>query len=814
MTTRPVKLTRPSLGRVASLGSLYDERTDAFLDFSLFNKSMPDSLVERVDTPKTDYKFDFDNSLRNKFKQFSIEGELKLSLFADLVKMQGSGSYLSHKKDSFKSIQCNVIYSIDTVDEHIDIAKLSADLINKDALRVARHQATHVLVGTRWGGRVVSSFEYKNAEDESETEIKGQLAVIFDNFNSSAKGANKTSEKMSKENMSTHFFGDVLLEDRVPNSHDEVVQIMRQVPTLVKRQNNGKGVALVYTLLALECVEQMVLNESPAIGSLLQTQQQAIIDESFVIDAERVFERLIGAAQQLYDLRTLVGEKRHLFEPKMLDRLHAESDKWRGVEAKLKREVREKLVDVRSGKAAPDSMSLVELHKLADAMEACVEANKWIEAKVKRTRDLHKTHALAMLASDRSLHDLDYNKKHMLFMYSERLKRSDEQLYAKYLDAFVIASKKTSKRAGEYSFLVVDYDAFPGISLLQGEQRIALAVWSRGKLTPVGAANPFRERACLQQLCILDKDKGKVVLWDLDAGKSVRTYGDVPDDVVHVVLVDKERFATGHADATINVWSVQTGKRTSVSPLRHSSERLITLCNSWGSSTLMMHSLADGRLVTFGRQMCQQTIKIWNVNTGKPVHEMPTTESINALEPIDGGGTSELAIGLSDGAITLWNFVNNRRSTICAPMGHRSGVVALHSFGQRKLASSLQNGGVYLWNVDNRECLRTLVGSAGLVTRMLSLMPSADKHRLVCGSLNGTITIWNTDSSECVHTLVGHRYQVMSIERLAASSSSANLIASTALDYTVKIWDLESNECVESLEMPHFCSNKPSRLIH
>lgn len=84
-------LKRPALGQVATLGSLYDARSDAFLPLSLFDEPLRSDAVETTQHQSPAIKVINGDTFTEKFDACGIDGELGVSVLAGLAKVEGSG---------------------------------------------------------------------------------------------------------------------------------------------------------------------------------------------------------------------------------------------------------------------------------------------------------------------------------------------------------------------------------------------------------------------------------------------------------------------------------------------------------------------------------------------------------------------------------------------------------------------------------------------------------------------------------------------------------------------------------------------------
>ena len=162
---------KQALGRTSHLGYLYDERSDSFLRFSIFNCEINPSALKKTHTPFTDISYLICGSTSQKLLKLSVDAQLKISVLTGLTLLEGSSSkYLQIHDKSLKSYSADLFYNMTTVYEEVDIAKLSEDEINKKCLQ---SEATHVVVGIKWGANVIGSFDYEAKEGETKQDIVG-----------------------------------------------------------------------------------------------------------------------------------------------------------------------------------------------------------------------------------------------------------------------------------------------------------------------------------------------------------------------------------------------------------------------------------------------------------------------------------------------------------------------------------------------------------------------------------------------------------------------------------------------------------------
>ncbi len=106
---------------MASLGDLYDAKTDNFLEMSIFNQKIPDSAITLIDNDYSDTQFDFSDSYSEKFSKMNVKAEQQVSVLTGLSSLEGPGLYLIDKKASARMSQSTLLYKIKTKEESVNI---------------------------------------------------------------------------------------------------------------------------------------------------------------------------------------------------------------------------------------------------------------------------------------------------------------------------------------------------------------------------------------------------------------------------------------------------------------------------------------------------------------------------------------------------------------------------------------------------------------------------------------------------------------------------------------------------------------------
>ena len=247
-------VTKQAVGRRAFIGSLYDVRSDQFEGGNLFNQELASSLILTTDCASSEYFVDENLSQKDTFNKLNIDASMKLSLMAGLVNVEGTAKYLNQTTTNSRTVRVTLIFNVKTKQQHLQVSM--ADLCNyfsSDALE--NPNATHCVTGITWGARIAATFEETFSTSERAEEFQGQLAAslkkVTINVNGKADVDNTEKTNSKFHSLKISFSGDVLIED-VPNTVDDVFNIFKKVPSMLKQLNDGKGQQLEFELYPLK----------------------------------------------------------------------------------------------------------------------------------------------------------------------------------------------------------------------------------------------------------------------------------------------------------------------------------------------------------------------------------------------------------------------------------------------------------------------------------------------------------------------------------------------------------------------------------
>jgi len=250
-------IERSALGRIATLGDLYDARSDSFCGFTMFKAKIPDTLVTTTDNNSSKTDFVYDETLQEKSHKLNISAELSISIACLPITASGSAKFMQDQKSSTRSVRttftCDVTTKVDQLGLFNDEIK---NYIASDALK--DQGATHVVIGVSWGGSAYVSAEIDDTqmskEELLEGNMKASLKLAMLEASASAEiGWNENTKSLAKR-VTTKVYADVLpdIDDQLPITFDLACQQVQQLQARISKANDGKGKPMSYTLFPLD----------------------------------------------------------------------------------------------------------------------------------------------------------------------------------------------------------------------------------------------------------------------------------------------------------------------------------------------------------------------------------------------------------------------------------------------------------------------------------------------------------------------------------------------------------------------------------
>ncbi|KAH7143649.1 hypothetical protein EDB81DRAFT_624600, partial [Dactylonectria macrodidyma] len=339
---------RPSLGQVASLGSLYDAKSDAFVPLSLVDKTLPQGAVKTTRDMSTKFKYSETDSFKHKFGAFGVDAELGASFLAGLVEVTGSARYLSEIRTSELLMQSSLRCSITTVHEKFDFAVGDPDLglvVDVSHSRVA----THVVAGITWGASCVIAAKRPVTSSDDRNQIADMMAVQLNCLQCAAIGAQApsyTGGEPVDRSLEVTVYSDVPSDDGFePTDLKNAKTFLMNMPKYIASTNNGKGIPLLYTLVPLSTLRHVRgLNVNKDIVP-------ERISLACLIKSINLFDQLQAFQRQMYDYHRRIRAHPAAIPPQHLQNVIIVLETMDASECEFKANFADALKDVRARRA-------------------------------------------------------------------------------------------------------------------------------------------------------------------------------------------------------------------------------------------------------------------------------------------------------------------------------------------------------------------------------------------------------------------------------------------------------------------------------
>jgi WD40 repeat protein/tRNA A-37 threonylcarbamoyl transferase component Bud32 len=231
-------------------------------------------------------------------------------------------------------------------------------------------------------------------------------------------------------------------------------------------------------------------------------------------------------------------------------------------------------------------------------------------------------------------------------------------------------------------------------------------------------------------------------------------------------------FASSSLDDTIKIWNLNTG------------DLLLTLTgHSRGVNTIAISP--DGRTLVSGSD--DYTVRVWSFSSGTLLGALTGhSRDVNAVAISPDGKL--LISGGEDRTIRLWNTSSGALLKTLAEVAGMIKTIAISSDGKLLASGGLDNK-TKLWSLRTGEYLRTFIGHINPVHAILF---TPDGQTLITASKDKTIRLWNVQTGELIRTLNDH---IRDVNALALTANGRVLISGSS-DSTIKLWDLAAGRVI------------------
>ncbi|KAJ9089192.1 U3 small nucleolar RNA-associated protein 13 [Entomophthora muscae] len=252
--------------------------------------------------------------------------------------------------------------------------------------------------------------------------------------------------------------------------------------------------------------------------------------------------------------------------------------------------------------------------------------------------------------------------------------------------------------------------------------------------------------------------------------------------------VDGKLLISGSRDKVANIWSTKDYKLIKSIPVYEALESVGFVCHGTLDS-LIEHADSRTLFYTGGET---GLLKIWDVKTGKPVHEQKKTAKVHPLTELLYIGQHHLFVTIThDHNIIFFSGKENLR-LIKQVVGHTEEIVDLKYVGSEEyLAVASNSEQIRLYNTETQNC--TIID--GHTDMVVCLASRTADGLLASGSKDHTARVWKVDvvsqppTVQCLAICSGHAEAVSTLA-LSCRLDYRTLLVTGSQDRTIKMWDL------------------------
>jgi len=271
-----------------------------------------------------------------------------------------------------------------------------------------------------------------------------------------------------------------------------------------------------------------------------------------------------------------------------------------------------------------------------------------------------------------------------------------------------------------------------------------------------------------------------VRVWNTQTGETVYELKGHTNTVDAVAFLDDTHLISGGWDAQIILWDLQTGK--SLRTFTGHEDKVYKLSVS-PDHTQLLSASADG------------SVRLWTIETGELVRTYNVPDADSATNDVNGVAFAPdgktFVSGGSDKAVHIWDATSDR--LIMTLQGHTESVnETIYSPDGTQIASSSWDDSVRLWDPTTGTEVRRITGHNG---NTFGLAYTADGQYLLSTSQDMTIRVWHTTTGDELHRFAGHGDWIQEV----VVSPDGRFLVSGAQDRTARIWrlDLTPDQVVE-----------------
>ncbi|UKZ53836.1 hypothetical protein TrVGV298_007638 [Trichoderma virens] len=253
----------PALRRAARIGSLYDARTDRFLNASILSPGLSNIYVSTQPTPLTEITISSCASYGDVFKDLHIDEATAINFLSGILDPHGAAVFLRDFVATNGRKRAAIVHQVSTVRQTL-VNLPQAFNSSGDSTPLQTNDCTHVVIGINWGLQtiVAASCPASRKSECEEATFNRDLELLT----SSIESGYLARQSPSSMSLEMELCNDLMLYSDVFETEgltmedvSGICDFIRLVPAHIRQENGGKGWPVAYSMIPVTTLSYFML---------------------------------------------------------------------------------------------------------------------------------------------------------------------------------------------------------------------------------------------------------------------------------------------------------------------------------------------------------------------------------------------------------------------------------------------------------------------------------------------------------------------------------------------------------------------------
>jgi hypothetical protein len=308
-------LKRRAFSRTAILGQLYDANTDTLLPSNILKlNEIPQEVITENGNEFIEHNFLYADSTDDQFKHLDIDSSMRLSLYAGLVEVGGSGKYLTNIKSHKNSIKGSFYYKLVKKNDELLIENIPFQHFQFDVLKHEfSSKATHVIIRRQYGSDLFFTFESKSGNKEILKKIESRLDTTFYQNNIELGIKYNSNHNIKEDDICVSFYGDAKPPSKYKGTIDSVLECLTEIDEMTKEPKQMIWELYPINILKKNFKDQLVINNH------IEEEYDMVFDEEKSNVLFHAWDILLETKRQLDTLHKNITKEDELYMRQIIE---------------------------------------------------------------------------------------------------------------------------------------------------------------------------------------------------------------------------------------------------------------------------------------------------------------------------------------------------------------------------------------------------------------------------------------------------------------------------------------------------------------